>query len=201
MFTRPILLAAVGLAALFSTTGVAQADAGQVVSSIREGNTGTPVGTANFDRSMNNDGTETLTISFQVVGGMSSDQLCLSHSAFTSRVTQPTCPDRYDQHPSLNGATTDQFTMNVGTDYVNEPIYVQLHIGVANPAGTAFAGWQSGNPFYGNVQVDSTPVEGVPAAPLLGSWMPIGLGGLFVFGMGAMGWRYRRRLTATDTVH
>ncbi len=193
MFRRLLLIASAGFIALTTMAGIASADAGQVASPIREGSDGTPVGGANFDRSMNSDGQEILTIRLSVPGGMSADFVCLSHDAFTERVAAGQCDYSHDP---LNGATSDEFSVNLGTDYVNEPVYVQLHVGVVMPAGTAFAGWQDGQPFYGNVQVDPTPIEGVPAAPLLGNWMPLGLGALFVLGTGAIGVRYRRRVTS-----
>ena len=172
----------------------ASADPSPVTTSIQAGNDHTTVGSATFTRELNTDGTEVLDVKISVPSGMTADMLCLSHTAFTDRVTPATCPDQtnFEQHPALNGATTDEYTVDVGTGYIGQSIFAQLHVNTQG--ATAFAGWQPGNPFYGNVQIDAAPVQLVPQAPLLGRLMPFGLGALFIAGMGLVGWRWRRRL-------
>jgi len=156
------------------------------------------VGTSTFTRTVNSDGTETLTVSLQVLGGMTGDQLCLSPTAFTSRVNKAQCPAQFDQHSFTPTATTDTFTMNVGTDYLGKTIYAQLHVNTNGQTG--FAGWTSdgSGSFYGNVAVDSSPIPGAPTAPLLGSWAPFALAALFMLGGGfVLTWQRRRRASAS----
>ncbi len=188
MIRRLASLAVLTLSVLCLPMGIASADPSPVTSPIQAGNNHTTVGSATFTRSANGDGTETLTVQLSVPGGIAQDHLCLSDTAFTSRVSPGQCPYA---HESLNGATSDTFTVNVGTAYLGKTIYAQLHVATTD-GQTAFAGWQAGNPFYGNVAIDALPVAGAPAAPLLGRWMPLGLGVLFVAGMGAVVWRRRR---------
>jgi len=196
--TRPsygaVLLTAI-VAAVVVMAGPASADPSPVTSPIEAGNTHTVVGSATFTRTENGDGTETLTVDISVPGGITEDHLCLSDTAFTSRVPPGQCAY---SHSNLNGATTDQFVVNVGSTYLGETIYAQLH--VVTQGETAYAGWQDGTPFYGNVAIDPV-APGVPAAPLLGAWMPVGLAGLFIAGMGAVVLLRRRQASALDAAH
>jgi hypothetical protein len=165
----------------------AQADPSPVTSPIQAGNTATTVGSATFTRSADNTGHETLTVDLSVSPGIDEDHLCLSDTAFTSRVPPGQCAYA---HTNLGGATTDQFVIDLGTTYFGKTIYAQLHIATSD-GQTAYAGWQAGNPFYGNVAIDAV-AEGVPTAPLLGSWLPLGLAVLFLGGIGAVVLRRRR---------
>lgn len=190
MFRRCAVLF-VGLGLSFSSLAVAaqsaSADPSPVTSPIQAGNNHQTVGSATFTRSDNGDGTETLTVDISVSGGITEDHLCLSHTAYTSRVSPGSCPYA---HPNLGGATSDQFVVDLGSDYVGQTIYAQLH--VVTQGQTAYAGWHAGNPFYGNVAIDAQS-EGVPTAPLLGTFAPIGLAVLFLGGIGGVLWRRRRQ--------
>lgn len=174
--------------------GTAVASPSPVTSTIQAGNSGTTVGTATFTRTANADGTETLTVDLTVPGGINDDHLCLSATAFTSRISPGQC--QY-QHTNLGGVTTDQFVENVGSTYVGETIYAQLS--VTTQGNTAFAGWHPGSPFYGNVAIDALPAQGVSAAPVLGGWMPLGLSALFLGGIGTVYWVYRRRFASSES--
>jgi len=183
---------AVVLSALFVTSALfvpaAVADPSPVTVSIGAGNTDTPVGSPTFTRAENNDGTETLTVDLSVQPGINEDHLCLSDTAFTSRIPPGQCAY---SHTNLGGATSDQFVENIGSSYVGKTLYAQLHVATAD-GQTAFAGWHAGNPFYGNVAIDPV-APGVPAAPLFGSWAPIGMAIVFLGGAGAVAWRRTRR--------
>lgn len=157
----------------------AVADQSPVTSTIGAGSNDTPVGSATFTRTADNSGNETLTVDLSVSEGIAEDQLCLSDTAYTSRVSPGSCPYA---HQNLNGATSDQFVVDLGTAYFGKTVYAQLHVATSN-GDTAYAGWQPGNPFYGNVAIDAV-AKGVPSAPLLGSWAPLGLVVLFVGGIG-----------------
>lgn len=156
----------------------AVADTSPVTSTIGAGNNDQPVGSATFTRSADNSGNETLTVNISVPGGIAEDHLCISGTAYTSRVSPGQCAYA---HQGLGGATTDQFVVDLGQTYFGKTIYAQLHIATSN-GDTAYAGWQPGSPFYGNVAIDAV-AQGVPSAPLLGSWAPIGLVVLFVAGI------------------
>ena len=158
----------------------AVADQSPVTSTIGAGNNNTPIGSATFTRTADNNGNETLTVDLSLSsGGIAEDHLCLSDSAYTSRQAPGSCPYA---HQGLNGATTDQFVIDLGQTYFGKTIYAQLHVATSN-GQTAYAGWHAGNPFYGNVAIDAV-AQGVPSAPLLGSWAPIGLVVLFIVGVG-----------------
>jgi hypothetical protein len=182
-----VLIAGLGLSSLAMGVVPASADPSPVHSSIQAGNDHQTVGDATFTRTDNGDGTETLTVDISVPGGITEDHLCLSTSAYTSRQSPGSCA--YG-HENLGGVTSDQYVVNLGSDYVGQTIYAQLH--VVTQGATAYAGWQDGNPFYGNVAIDASP-EGVPAAPLLGQVAPFGLAVLFLAGVGGVVlWRRRR---------
>ena len=169
----------------------AVADTSPVTSTIGAGNNDQPVGSATFTRSADNSGNETLTVDISVPGGIAEDHLCISDTAYTSRVSPGQCAYA---HQGLGGATTDQFVVDLGQTYFGKTIYAQLHIATSN-GDTAYAGWQPGSPFYGNVAIDAV-AQGVPAAPLLGSWAPIGLVVLFVGGIALVLRRRRNQTTA-----
>jgi hypothetical protein len=184
---RRLSIVLVGLltSVTFAATS-ASADPSPVTSDIKAGNDHQTIGSATFTRTADNDGNETLTVDLSTSVGMADDHLCLSDSAYTERVSPGQCPYA---HTGLGGATTDQFVVDLGTTYLGKTIYAQLHVATSD-GRTAFAGWTDGNPFYGNVAIDAV-AEGVPSAPLLGSWLPVGLVALFLGGIGAVAWRRR----------
>lgn len=188
------LLAAGLLSSVVFTAWPAAADPSPVTTDIKAGNDAQTIGSATFTRTTANDGTETLQVDLSVPGGIDEDHLCLSSSAFTSRVSPGQCTYA---HQGLGGATTDQFIISLGTTYTGETLYAQLHVATSN-GDTAYAGWQPGNPFYGNVAIDATSAQGAPTAPLLGHWAPLGLGLLFAGGIGTVAWRRRRQLAAAE---
>ena len=185
MIRRISVLAAGLIASVALAVPSASADQSPVSSPIQAGNDHQTVGSATFTRSADDSGNETLTVDLSVPGGITEDHLCLSDTAYTERVSPGQCA--YG-HGSVGGATTDQFVVDLGSTYYGETIYAQLHV-VTNGA-TAYAGWQPGSPFYGNVAIDAV-AEGVPSAPLLGSWLPVGLAVIFLGGVGAVAWRRR----------
>ena len=157
----------------------AVADPSPVTSTIGAGNDDQPIGSATFTRSADNNGNETLTVDISLSsGGIAEDHLCLSTTAYTSRQSPGSCAYA---HQNLGGVTTDEFVVDLGQSYFGQTIYAQLHIATSN-GQTAYAGWHDGNPFYGNVAIDAV-AQGVPSAPLLGTWAPIGLVVLFVGGV------------------
>ena len=168
----------------------AVADTSPVTSTIGAGNNNQPVGSATFTRSADNSGNETLTVDISVPGGIAEDHLCISDTAYTARVSPGQCAYA---HQGLGGATTDHYVVTLGQTYFGKTIYAQLHIATSN-GDTAYAGWQPGSPFYGNVAIDAV-AQGVPSAPLLGSWAPIGLVILFVAGIALV---LRRRRSQTS---
>jgi hypothetical protein len=185
-----ILLCAV-IAPLAFVVPSASADPSPVTSPIGAGNNNQNVGSATFTRSADNSGNETLTVDISVPGGIAEDHLCLSTTAFTSRVSPGQCAYA---HQNLGGATSDQYVVDLGTTYFGQTLYAQLHVATSNGA-TAYAGWQPGSPFYGNVAIDAV-AKGVPAAPLLGGFMPLGLAVLFIGGIGLVVWRRRNSITS-----
>ena len=177
----------------------AGADPTSVVSPIRAGNQGTVVGSATFARTSDpTNGTERLNVRLAVPLGMDQAHLCLSTTAFTSRVPPGSCPYK---HENLNAAKNDEFDVSLGTTYVGQKLYAQLHVATTAPPQTAYAGWtqaQGGGAFYGNVEIDPSPVPGVPAAPLVGAGAPLVAGVAFAASAGFVVWRRTRR-PAVDT--
>lgn len=187
MLRRLFALTTIGL--LSSAAFLAQpasADQSPVTSPIQAGSDHQTIGSATFTRSADSSGNETLTVDISTSVGIAEDHLCLSDAAYTSRVSPGQCAY---SHTSLGGATTDQYVVDLGAAYFGKTIYVQLHVATSD-GQTAYAGWQDGKPFYGNVAIDAV-AEGVPSAPLLGSWLPVGLAVLFLGGIGAVAWRRR----------
>lgn len=184
---RRLLIVAAGLVASIAVgLQPASADQSPVTSPIQAGNNAQTIGSATFTRTADSSGNETLTVDLSVQGGIAEDHLCLSDTAYTSRVSPGQCAYA---HQGLNGATTDEFVVDLGSTYFGKTVYAQLHVATTD-GQTAYAGWQAGNPFYGNVAIDAV-AEGVPSAPLLGSWLPVGLAALFFGGAGAVVWRRR----------
>ena len=191
MFRRAaLLLIPFGLITAMLAGAPASAEPSPVSSSIKAGSTGTTVGDAVFTRTTNGDGSETLTVDLSVPGGITADHLCIRDTAFTEREAPGSCSHTHDD---LNGVQNDQFVVDLGTAYVGMVVYAQLH--VVTEGQTAYAGWQDGQPFFGNLAID--PVgPGVSAVPLLGSLAPIGMVAVFLVGIAAVVVRRSRRAAA-----
>ena len=169
---------------LLGATPAAAADT-TVTADVRATQSGTSVGTATFTRTAEADGTETLLIQASTNGDITASHVCLSDTPFTSRVSAGSCP--YQQ-----GATGSSvsYQIDLGSAYAGQRLYVQFHLDVSGE--TAFAGWQDGNPFYGNVEV---PAVSNPAAVPAGSVGALGLAALLglVMVLGGALWRWPHR--------
>ena len=128
---------------------------------IRANSSGDLVGSARLSRSAASDGTETLTLAMTVPAGISESSVCLAAAPFTSRSSPGQCP--YGQG---NTGTAANYQIPLGTSYAGKTLYVQAH--VVTRADTAYAGWQAGSPFYGNVAVAAPGSTPVPAGALGG---------------------------------
>ena len=84
--------------------------------------------------------------------------------------------------------TADVFTSN--TSY--PPVSVRWHYGNAADAG-AGTGTGTGSSWSATKSVDPGDISGVPAAPALGSWTPVGMGVIFVAAAGFVALRRRGR--------
>lgn len=159
-----VLLSGALLLGLALLAGPVHAETGTTTVDIKvsTGNKAEVVGTATFTRSINADGTETLTIDLSVPGGIDESHVCLSGEPFTSRVAAGSCA--YAQGST---GTTARYVIPLGTTYVGDPLYAQVHVVTGD--NTAFAGWQDGNPFYGNVRIEAViGTNPVPAVNLIG---------------------------------
>jgi MYXO-CTERM domain-containing protein len=149
-----------------------------VTSPISAGNNADKIGTATFTRTLNSDGTTTVTVVGQVSDGIKESHLCYSDTGpFTSRVSAGQCPVGQG-----NTGTSVSYTVNFPASDASKPLYFQFH--VVSKGNTAYAGWHSGSPFYGNVQVDpaeaGTPVPvgtvgGIGLAAVAGVALLVGL--------------------------
>jgi len=137
--------AGVALALTVVTTGPALADT--VSSDLRSGSNGDVVGTVSFERTVGAGGVETLHVVASVPGGSSASHLCLGTQAFTDRVSPGQCPY------SNGGGTSITYTVNLGTTYASHPLYIQFHVDLGG--ASAYAGWQDGKPFFGNLVADA----------------------------------------------
>jgi hypothetical protein len=172
----------------------AGADSPTVVNAaIGQGSTGTDVGDATLTRTLNGNGTETLTVDLAVPGGDISEVLvCVSTTAWTSRASGSDCQFIVEH---LSG-TTFHRDFDLAKTYVGSTIYVQVH--VVNGSDTAFACWHAGsagksNSFYGNCEVPTgdTPVP-------VGAIGVVGLsGGLAIVFAGVQLSRRRSRTAAS----
>ena len=109
----------------------------------------------------------------------------------TSRVSPGSCPYL---HEHLHGATSDSFTIDLGSTYVGKTLYVQLHV-TTSGGGTAFAGWtpDGSGSFYGNVVVDA--IEGTPVP--MGTVGALGFAAIAGVGL-VVAQRRRRRPVASS---
>ena len=170
----------------------ASADGNPAVEQIKAGNDGQVVGTATFTRTNNPGDGETLTVSLTVPLGMDEAHLCLSATPFTERVSPGSCEHK---HEDLGGVPADEFVVDLGTTYEDEPVYAQLHV-TTSSGETAYAGWvqaAGGGAFYGNVRVDPFAIPGVPAAPMMGAAAPVAGVAAFAAGAGLIFWRRTQR--------
>ena len=137
-----------------------------VTSPIQAGSDAQTVGSATFTRTVAADGTSAVTVHAAVPEGIQESSLCWATEPFTSRVAPGQCP----LSQGKTGSTVDYQVSSSSTG----TLYFQLH--VATEGGdTAYAGWQPGKPFYGNVAVD---------APSVSTSVPVGaFGGLGVAGL------------------
>jgi hypothetical protein len=115
-----------------------------VTSTVGEGAKDTNVGTATFTLS---GGSVVVDIAIAVSGDTGAS-VCLSPTAFTSRVNPSQCssPDVFAKLASSGGSVALPASFLSGV--TGDTIYAQLHVSMNG--GTAFAGWTSGTPFYGN---------------------------------------------------
>jgi hypothetical protein len=89
--------------------------------------------------------------------------------------------------------TMGPFTAMVYTSATSYPtIQVRWHYGDAATAGAA-TGTGTGSSWSGTASVDPADISGVPAAPALGMWAPVGIAVALVFGAGSVVWFRRSR--------
>jgi hypothetical protein len=134
--------------ALATNGGGSSSQANAVTSPIDAGNDRVTVGSATLARTRSSDGKESLQIDASVPGGVKESHVCYGSSPYSSRVQPGQCPLSQGQ----TGAAA-HYTVDLGTAFVSSTVYIQLH--VATGSDTAYAGWQQGNPYYGNVAVDA----------------------------------------------
>jgi hypothetical protein len=137
-----------------------------VTSDIRAGSKGDLVGTAEFQRMVGPDGTESLSVRLSIPAGIRESHLCISREPYASRVPPGTCPAN-----EQNGEATATYLFPLPASYSGRAAYVQAHAVTAG-GETAYAGWQSGSPFYGNVAV---PAVGAATEVPVGSLGGLGL--------------------------
>jgi hypothetical protein len=189
------VLAVASLLALAFGPSAGAASPTVVNATIGEGATGTNVGNATLTRTLNGDGSETLTVDLGVPSGDIKEVLvCVSTTPWTSRASGSDCQYIVEH---LSG-TTFHDDFDLAKTYVGATIYVQVH--VVNGSDTAFACWHAGaagksNSFYGNCEVPTgdTPVP-------VGTLGVVGLsGGLAVVFAGVQLSRRRTRTAAAKT--
>jgi hypothetical protein len=174
MMHRPVLRRALAGLAIGAFVAVIATPAwGQdtsVSTDIRANSEGNLVGSAQLQRSAASDGTETLNLHMSIPGGIGESHVCLAAAPFASRVPPGSCP--YSQ--GATGTTAD-YQIPLGASYASRTLYVQAH--AVTLGDTAYAGWQSGSPFFGNVAVPaaSAPTE-VPAGTFGGLVLALLLG-------------------------
>jgi hypothetical protein len=139
-----------------------------VTSPIQDGADAITVGQATFTRTSTSSTDTTVHVHGSVPDGIKASDLCYDTKPFTGRVSPGSCPVSQG-----NTGTSVDYTVLVTGPAASGTLYFQFHLVVGSD--TAYAGWQPGSPFYGNVAVaapgDSTPV---PVGTLGG----VGLAGL-----------------------
>jgi hypothetical protein len=147
-----------GAAAFVAGPAVATTATRTVTSPIASGSDDQNIGTATFTRTLNDDGTTTVKVVGQVSDGISESHLCYSDTGpFTSRISPGQCPLSQG-----STGTSVTYTVNFPTSDASKALYFQFHL--VSKGNTAYAGWHSGKPFYGNVQVD--PAEAGTSVPV-----------------------------------
>ena len=157
----------------------AQTTTTTVTTNIKAGSKGTKVGEATLER-RRSAGTQSLTVTLSVPGGIKESHICISSEPYTRRIPPGQCP--YAQGAT---GTSAVYTIDLGSR--TGPVYVQAH--VVTGSETAYAGWQPGgggaSAFYGNVAVADPGGEGTP--------VPVGaIGVLALSGVVAGGLALRR---------
>ena len=190
MFSK-VLTRTFGVAALVAGLAVAgaapalAANPNVVTSHIGAGSDNQVVGQATFTRTLNSDGTTTVQVVGNVDGSIKESQLCYQDSGpYTSRVNPGSC--QLSQGKTGSSVT---YTVNFPASEESKTIYFQFHLDIGD---TAFAGWQDGNPFYGNVAV--APAESGTSVPV-GTVGGIGLAAVLAAAL-AVGLRRRSQLPA-----
>jgi hypothetical protein len=161
--------------------GAAYAASNTVTSTVGEGANDTYVGTANFTLSGGSGGSVVVDIAIAVSGDTGAF-VCLSPTAFTSRVNPSKCssPDVFANLASSGGSVTLPASFLSGV--TGDTIYAQLHVSISGgssvatsggtsgstSSGSAFAGWTSGTPFYGNVALPLPQTSGAIGPSLIG---------------------------------
>jgi hypothetical protein len=168
-----VALAAGVLALGAATPAVATGGGGltkQVNSAIKAGSKGETVGFGSFTRTRY-ESSQKLKVTLYVERGISDSHVCVGAKPFTSRVPPGQC-----RHASDTPSTTHTHYVDLAD--AAGPVYVQAHVATSDDQ-TAYAGWQSGNPFYGNLEIPD-PGDGTP--------VPIGaIGALLLSGLVAGG--------------
>ncbi len=164
-----------------NTTSTTTAGTTLTVSSpIQAGPDATTIGQATFIRTKASDGTTTVVVRGLVPDGMSESHLCFDTAPYTSRQSPGSCQLAQEK---LSGDVVE-YTVTFPASDAERTLYFQLH--VVSRATTAYAGWQPGSPFFGNVAV---------AAPGGGTPLPMGsLGGITLATVAAIAlWAATRR--------
>ena len=167
------LLVAAVLSALAATPAFATGSGTSTLvnSPIKAGKKATTVGSGSFTRTRYESG-QKLKVNLFVEQGITESHICVSDEPFTQRVPPGSCP-------SSNSTPNQTHTYTIDLGAADGPIYVQAHTATAE-GETAYAGWQSGNPFYGNLEIADPGGDGTP--------VPIGaVGALLLSGVVAGG--------------
>ena len=152
---------------------------------IRASSDAVVVGEATFVRATDEGGADVLTVTMSVSGGIQESHVCVDDEPFTSKASAGHC--------LAQGDTGTSVTYTIPLDGSADSVFVQASVvtDLDGEESTAFAGWQPGQPFYGNVEVRAVGEETpVPAGA-------VGLAGLALVtapALVALRWRKRRRL-------
>ena len=158
-------------AAASTTTTASDASPVVVTSPIKAGSDAVTVGQATFTRTNSSSTNTTVQVHGSVPGGIIESHLCYGTAPFTKRVPPGQC-----QLSQGNTGTSVDYSVPVSGGDAGRTLYFQFH--VVTGSDTAYAGWQSGSPFYGNVAV---------AAPAGSTSVPVGaLGGIGLAGLVAV---------------
>ena len=118
------------------------------------------VGDIWLKRSADSDGTgEILQVHIEVIdpGAIRESSVCVKETPFVDReLGGGGCTGLLVQQDN-DGATSADYTIDLGTAFIGSTFYAQIHVTLTNGAlgGTAFGGWLPGEPFYGNTPVSA----------------------------------------------